>query len=157
MSVSFNPPPSSPAAGAALRVAEVGLEHLDVIRLLNMDVFDEQRVINTFERDDLMMLLAYVGGEAAGFKVGYRESTHVFYSAKGGVLPAYRRQGLARHLLYAMMERARARGYRRLAYDTFPNRHPGMAVLGFAEGFRITKADYNPTYRDFRLRFEKDL
>jgi hypothetical protein len=32
-----------------------------------------------------------------------------------------------------------------------------MTVLGLAEGFRVMKADYNPSYRDYRLRFEKKL
>lgn len=140
-----------------ITVAEVGLEALPVIRNLNAKVFDETRVINTFDRQDLMLLLAYDAEVPVGFKVGYRENRYTFYSAKGGVLPAYRRRGVARLLLYDMMDRARARGYLRFAYDTFPNKHPGMTVLGLTEGFRVMKADYNPSYRDYRLRFEKKL
>lgn len=140
-----------------ITVAEVDVEVLPVIRNLNAMIFDESRVINTFDRHDLMLLLAYHGEEPVGFKVGYRENRYTFYSAKGGVVPAYRRRGVARLLLYDMMERARARGYLRFAYDTFPNKHPGMTVLGLAEGFRVMKADYNPSYRDYRLRFEKKL
>jgi GNAT superfamily N-acetyltransferase len=138
-------------------VVEVGMEALPLIRNLNAMIFDESRVINTFDRHDLMLLLAYHGEEPVGFKVGYRENRYTFYSAKGGVLTAYRRHGIARLLLHDMMERARARGYLRFAYDTFPNKHPGMTVLGLAEGFRVMKADYNPSYRDYRLRFEKKL
>ncbi|SHK83829.1 GNAT family N-acetyltransferase [Rhodothermus profundi] len=144
-------------SGAVLTIEEVGLEQLEVIRELNRAIFEEERIINTFDRDDLMILLARVDGVPVGFKIGYRENSRTFYSAKGGVLPAYRRQGIARQLLYVMMERARQKGYRRFAYDTFPNRHPGMAVLGLTEGFRVTRADYNTFYRDYRLRLEKDL
>ncbi len=149
------PPPTRPEP--LLHVEEVNLSHLETIRRLNRAIFREERVINTFEREDLMLLLAFVGGEAVGFKIGYRESRYTFYSAKGGVLEAYRRRGVSRRLLEEMMARARKKGYRNFAYDTFPNLHPGMTVLGLAEGFRITRADYNPTYRDFRLRFEKRL
>ena len=140
-----------------LHIVEVGRMRLDVIKSLNRVIFDEERVINSFERDDLLMLLAYLGDDPVGFKIGYRESRDIFYSAKGGVLATYRRQGISRRLLYAMMERIRKKGYRILAYDTFPNMHPGMTVMGLGEGFHITRADYNPTYKDFRLRFEKKL
>ena len=122
-----------------------------------MAIFDEQRIINTFDREDLMILLAYVGDEPVGFKIGYKESKHTYYSAKGGVLPAHRRRGISRRLLEEMLLRVRRKGYKNFAYDTFPNMHPGMTVLGLTEGFRITRADYNPTYKDFRLRFEKRL
>ena len=142
---------------ASVKIEEVGLDRLDVIQELNFVIFDEQRIINTFDREDLMMLLASIEGVPIAFKIGDRENRFIFYSAKGGVLPEYRRNGIARLLLYDMMNRTRERGYQRFAFDTFPNRHPGMAVLALQEGFRITKADFNTTYRDYRLRFEKKL
>lgn len=140
-----------------LHIEEVGREALGVIRRLNVAIFEEQRIINTFDREDLLMLLAEWEGQAIGFKIGYRESSAVFYSAKGGVLSAHRGEGVARALLYDMMDRVRAKGYERFAYDTFPNMHPGMTVLGLHEGFRVTRADYNTRYEDYRLRFEKAL
>ncbi|MFW5973008.1 MAG: N-acetyltransferase family protein [Bacteroidota bacterium] len=124
---------------------------------MNERIFGEERIINSFARDDLMILLATIDGDPAGFKIGYRESRLVFYSAKGGVMRHYRRRGIARALLEHMMTRAAHDGYRRFAFDTFPNRHPGMAVLALNYGFRITRADFNPTYRDYRIRFEIDL
>ena len=138
-------------------VVEVDRSALEVVSWLNETIFEEERVINTFDREDLMILLAVVDEEPVGFKIGYRENRFVYYSAKGGVLPEYRRQGLARKLLYEMMSRARARGYIRFAFDTFPNRHAGMTILGLQEGFRVVKADFNKTYKDWRLRFEKRM
>ena len=135
----------------------VGLDALDTIRALNRTIFGEERVINTFERDDLTILLASTGGVACGFKIGYRENRHTFYSAKGGVLDAFRRRGVARALLRAMEGEARRRGYAVFAYDTFPNRDPGMAILGFVDGYRLTRADFNATYQDHRLRLERRL
>jgi hypothetical protein len=55
------------------------------------------------------------------------------------------------------MRRAARRGYDRFAYDTFPNKHPGMTVLGLDEGFEVTRAGYSARYEDYRLRFEKAL
>lgn len=145
-----------------ITVAPVHIERLDVagveeILPMNRQLFEEDRLINSFAREDLMIWVARSEGLAVGFKVGYRESRTVYYSAKGGVAPAFRRRGIARQLLGVMADAAREQGYRKLAFDTFPNRHPGMAVLALKEGFRLARADYNPTYRDYRLRFEMDL
>lgn len=149
--------PSAPERTASLRVEQVGMERLRVIRRLNMTIFDERRIINTFDREDLLMLLALLGEEPVGFKIGYRLRSDTFYSAKGGVLPQYRRRGIARAMLHVMMDCVRDWGYRTFIYDTFPNQHPGMTVLGLSEGFRIVKAGYNAQYDDYRLRFLKEL
>ena len=143
--------------GQPLLIDEIDVSDLSIIAELNLAIFDEQRIINTFDREDILILLASVGEAPVAFKVGYRENRFTYYSAKGGVLAAYRRCGIARALLYEMMEWAREHGYRRFAYDTFPNRHAGMAILGFLEGFRLVKADYNPMYKDYRLRLEKKI
>lgn len=151
------PAPAPLSVVSALDIQRVGFEHIEAIRLLNRTIFDEERIINTFERDDLLMYLARVEGEPVGFKVGYRENRFNFYSAKGGVLDAYRRRGIARALLYHMMEDVRGLGFRHFCFDTFPNRDPGMTIMALHEGFRLTRADFNNTYRDYRLRFEKPL
>lgn len=145
------------ATDLALRIERVGMDHFPTVRRLNVAVFDEVRVINQLDRPDLVMLLAYRDAEPVGFKVGYGESETTYYSAKGGVLEAHRGRGIAKALLVRMMEEARALGYERFAYDTFPNLHPGMTVLGLRDGFRVTAAGYNATYQDYRLRLEKEL
>lgn len=154
---SLHGPAGAPGLPENVRIEEVDLSFYEVIYALNLAVFDEERIINTFERDDLLMLLAYVDDQPAGFKIGYRENRFCYYSAKGGVLPEHRRLGIARHLLYDMMDRVRDMGYVRFAYDTFPNRHPGMTIMGLKEGFRVAKADFNTMYKDYRLRLETKL
>jgi GNAT superfamily N-acetyltransferase len=144
-------------ADLPLDIREVPLEQLDLIRRLNVAVFDDEHIINTFDREDLLMLVAWTGDTAVGFKIGYQRDATTFYSAKGGVRDAYRRRGIARALLYAMLDVARARGYDRFLYDTFPNKHPGMTVMGLDEGFRVVQAGYSPRYQDYRLRFAHTL
>lgn len=145
------------AADLPLEIREVGMDELDLIRRLNVAVFDDEHIINTFDRDDIFMLVARTEGTAVGFKIGYQLDERTFYSAKGGVREGYRRKGIARALLYAMLEGARARGYERFVYDTFPNKHPGMTVMGLDEGFRVIRAGYSPRYQDYRLRFALSL
>ncbi len=140
-----------------LRIESVGKEQLGVIREMNRAIFREERIINTFERDDLLMLVAWHGTTPVGFKVGYRENRFIFYSAKGGVMPAFRRQGVATALLSEMAHHAREMGFRRFAFDTFPNLHPGMTIMALERGFRLVKSDYNTVYREYRLRFEMVL
>ena len=147
----------SPLDRSGLVIERIGRGQLNVARDLNEAVFGERRLIFRLDRRDLVVLVARVGGEPVGYKVGYAESDDVFYSAKGGVLPAYRRCGIARALLHRLEAEARALGYKRFAYDTFPNKHPGMTVLGLAAGYTVTAAGYNAAYRDYRIRFERDL
>ena len=140
-----------------LTIERLDLDRIDVVRRLNLEVFGDDRVILRFDRDDLVILLARVAGEPVGYKVGYRESATTFYSAKGGVLAEWRRRGVARALMVRMEDEARALGYVRFAFDTFPNKHPGMTVFALAERFEVTAAGYNAAYRDYRLRFERPL
>ena len=154
MQLDLAPPRAGPPD---LVVERVEIDRFPEVRALNRAVFGDDRVIMRLDRDDLTLLLATVAGEPVGFKVGYGESRSTFYSAKGGVTDDWRRRGVARALLERMEDEARAMGYARLAYDTFPNKHPGMTALGLAEGFRVTAAGYNAAYRDFRIRFERPL
>ncbi len=141
-------------ADVPLDIDEIGMDQLDLIRRLNLAIFDDEHIINTFDRDDILMLVGWSEGTAVGFKLGYRLDQTTFYSAKGGVKDAYRRNGIARALLYAMLDVVEARGYERFVYDTFPNKHPGMTVMGLDEGFTVIRAGYSPRYQDYRLRFE---
>lgn len=149
------PPPVRDPDGLAIE--RLGMDRYGEVQALNRVVFGDDRVIYRTDRDDLLLLLATVAGEPVGYKVGYRETASTFYSAKGGVLDGWRRRGVARALLVRMEAEARALGYRTFAFDTFPNKHPGMTVLGLAEGFRVTAAGYNAAYRDYRIRFERPL
>lgn len=147
----------TPTGPVGIRIEQVGLDALPIVRPMNRLIFNEERIINTFERPDVVILLAWSGSEPVGFKIGYRENKFTFYSAKGGVLPAWRRRGVALALLEDMMTRVRGMGFTRFAFDTFPNLHPGMTILALRGGFRLVKSDFNTTYREYRLRFETRL
>lgn len=144
-------------ADVPIDITEIGMDRVDTIRRLNVAIFDDEHIINTFDRNDLLMLLARTAETAVGFKIGYQLDETTFYSAKGGVHTSYRRNGIARALLHAMLDVVDQRGYDRFVYDTFPNKHPGMTVLGLDEGFEVIRAGYSSQYQDYRLRFELSL
>lgn len=149
--------PERPDRLDALVIERLSMDRFDEVRALNEAIFGEPRVIHRLDRECLTLLVARRRGRAVGFKVGYAESRTTFYSAKGGVLPEARRAGVARALLAAMEDEAQRLGFERFAFDTFPNKHPGMTVLGLAAGFTVTAAGYNAAYRDYRIRFERPL
>ena len=150
-------PKSPPMGPHGLRIERLGMDRYVEVQEMNEALFGERRVIFRLDRPDVMFLVAYLGEREVGYKVGYGEDRKTYYSAKGGVLEGYRRQGIARALLHRMEDEARNMGYRRLAFDTFPNLHLGMTVLGLVEGYRVATAGYNAAYQDYRLRFEKVL
>jgi len=80
-------------------------EQLDLIKPVNRLIFNEERIINTTKHNDLIILRACIKDITVGFKVGYGKKDGLYYSAKGGVLPTYRRMGLARKMLDEMLLR----------------------------------------------------
>jgi len=140
-----------------LSIHQIDLSEMDQVQVMNRVIFNEERIINSFDKEDIVILEARLSGVPVGFKVGYRENKKIFYSAKGGVLPQYRRKGIALILLNDMMKRASNLGYGLFSFDTFPNLHPGMTILAMENGFKLAKADFNAVYKEYRLRFERHL
>lgn len=138
-------------------IRQYGIEGIENIRAINSELFNEERVINHYHHSDLLVFTASVNDIIVGFKVGYGKSKGVYYSAKGGVLPTFRRNGIASRLLEHMMLEAWKRGYRTFGYDTFPNQHKGMLILGLNTGFRITGGGWNKMHHDYHLHLELDL
>ncbi len=130
---------------------------LERVMMLNKEIFGEDRLINSLDHDYLLILLAEVGDIPVGFKIGYGLGSGIFYSAKGGVLPKWRRLGLARRLMHEMERIAVAEGFTEMRYHTFPTRWPGMLSLGRSEGYDVLEASWNPVYRDYQILLFKKL
>jgi len=102
------------------------------------------------------LLVADIAGQSAGFKVGYPLSESVFYSWLGGVLPAYRRQGVAQALLQAQEQWVAERGYRQLKVKT-RNGFPAMLMMLIRNGYHIEACEPQPNSADNRLHLVKTL
>ncbi len=133
------------------------IRDLPAIVMLNREIFAEERLINSLDHDYLLILVAEINGVPIGFKIGYGQGSGIFYSAKGGVLPKWRRQGLGRSMLRVMETIVRTEGYAELRYHTFPSRWPGMLSLGRSEGYDILEATWNAVYNDYQILLFKRL
>lgn len=132
------------------------LEAQDIFRL-NEEIFNETKLISHYDHTNLVFLIAYFNQIPVGFKVGYELNKTRFYSAKGGVLPKFRRQEIGTQLLYKMKLFARLLGYSFFCYDTFPSLYPGMFELGKKEGFKEVLREWNESLQAEKVRMETEL
>jgi GNAT superfamily N-acetyltransferase len=82
-----------------------------------------------------LILLAFVADQPAGFKVGY-EKEGAFYSWMGGVLPRFRRRGMARMLADRQEHWAKKQAYSQITFKT-RNQHKNMLTFALQNGFDI--------------------
>ncbi|BDQ68204.1 GNAT family N-acetyltransferase [Shewanella xiamenensis] len=90
-----------------------------------------------------LILLAYVEGELAGFKLGYEQEKGIFYSWLGGVATDFRRLGLAQSLLEYQEKWASLQGYNHIQVKTM-NRFPAMLNLLIRNQYLITELNADP-------------
>lgn len=102
------------------------------------------------------LLIAEIGGQPAGFKLGYQTQEKVFYSWLGGVLPAFRRHGVARALLAEQERWAQAQGYRQMRVKT-RNRFQAMLMMLIGYHYQIVQLEKKGEVADYRLLLEKTL
>ena len=86
------------------------------------------------------LLMAEVAGRTAGFITGYALDPLLFCGWLGGVLPEYRRRGVASALWTAQEEWAAARGYSKITVKT-RNRFQGMLLFLITNHDRLTRVD----------------
>lgn len=102
------------------------------------------------------LLIAEVDGQPAGFKLGYQTQEKVFYSWLGGVLPAFRRLGVAQALLAEQERWAREQRYLRLSVKT-RNQFRAMLMMLIGNHYQIVHLEKKGEVADYRLLLEKTL
>jgi ribosomal protein S18 acetylase RimI-like enzyme len=104
---------------------------------------------------DAVILIAMIDNKPAGFKVGYYADDH-FYSWVGGVVPEYRRLGLALKLATVQEEIVKNSGVSRIRMKT-RNRFRGMLLFALQRGFYITDVDQRGEPQDWRIGLTKNI
>ncbi|MFN7119743.1 MAG: GNAT family N-acetyltransferase [Saprospiraceae bacterium] len=102
-----------------------------------------------------LILVAYVAEHPVGFKVGYERDGN-FYSWMGGVLPDYRRLGIAQALADAQEHWVKEQGYPHITFKT-RNSHKGMLLFALKNDFDIIAIEERDSIRDYRILLRKLL
>ena len=83
-----------------------------------------------------VMVARFPDRSLAGFKLGYRRGTTLFYSWLGGVHPDARRQGVAAELMRRQHEWAKMQGYKDVETRTRAINN-AMLILNLRSGFHV--------------------
>ncbi|MGB0523488.1 MAG: GNAT family N-acetyltransferase [Flammeovirgaceae bacterium] len=102
------------------------------------------------------LLFAKIDEHLAGFKLGYGKSSRVFYSWMGGVLPAYRKIGVAKTLAQHQEQWAVEKEYEFIQMKT-RNYLKNMLHFALSNQFYITGIEAYPNPLDNRILLEKAL
>ncbi len=104
-----------------------------------------------------LILIAFVNTLPVGFKLGYQKfNDGSFYSWMGGVLPDYRKMGIAKSLADFQENWVIEQGYQTLKMKT-RNRHTSMLLFAIGNGFKITQLDKREDIEENRIHLEKQL
>lgn len=87
-------------------------------------------------RTPLCIGLAFDEHVLIGYKIGYERKLRHFYSWLGGVLPAYRSQGVASALMEQQHNWCRQNGFHTIRTQTY-NRWRSMLILNLRHHFNI--------------------
>lgn len=104
-----------------------------------------------------LILVATVNGVLAGFKVGYDKfGDGSFYTWMGGVIPEFRRLGLAKKLAHHQEQYAINKGYNSIILKT-RNKHRNMRLFAVSSGYDVIKVILMKQIEENRIVLKKVL
>ncbi|GMU23526.1 MAG: hypothetical protein AMXMBFR13_36040 [Phycisphaerae bacterium] len=114
---------------ANAEIIVVGLSELSTIVDIYNDVFRPSKDRGSFERrirgrTNPLLLLAQIDHRPVGFAIGYENKPGTFYCWLLGVLPDYRRSGIASQLMEAMAAWAGENGYQIIRFECYNWQRP---------------------------------
>ena len=115
---------------------------LEVLAKLESQIpeFEKSYPVSRLEsrlKDRESLVLVYYDEERpVAYKVGYAETDRRFYSWIGGVLPGYRRRGIARELLHYQEDWCFGKGFSEITVWS-ENRYRSMVLFLIQEGYDI--------------------
>ncbi len=103
-----------------------------------------------------LILVAKFAGIIVGYKVGYQLTADTFYSWLGGVMPEYRKHGIATLLLKHQEKWALNSGYKQIKVKSM-NRYPDMLKLLISNSYEIVAVEDNVSGAEGKIVFLKRL
>lgn len=129
--------------------------------LINLytDLFEDAETVFFMDRlitkEQICSLIAFQNNKPVGFKIGYRYNETTFYSWVGGVLPEFRRKGIAKKLAQKQELWAKENHFKKLRTKSM-NRFKPMMILNLKNGFNIISV-YTNDSNQTKVVFEKEL
>jgi GNAT superfamily N-acetyltransferase len=139
----------------------VGPNDLPVVVSIYNQIFRPPRDVESFKRRfrgryNVLQLVARLQDKPVGFFLGFELKPTVFFAWFYGVLPDFRRQGIASQLMDAVHAWARQNDYESIRFECH-NQHRPMLHLAIALGYDIVGIRWDPDRGDNLVIFEKVL
>ncbi len=139
----------------------VGPEELPALCSLYNEIFRPARELESFQRRfrgryNVLMLVARLDDRPVGFFMGFELKPGVFFAWFYGVLPEFRRQGIASQLMDAVHSWAKQNDYESVRFECH-NQHRPMLHLAISLGYDIVGMRWDPDRGDNLVIFEKVL
>jgi len=146
---------------ANAKIELLGVNDLDLIAQLYNQVFKPAHNGDFFKRRFLgrhnpLVMTAVLDGHPVGFALGFELKPFVFFAWLYGVLPDFRRAGVASQMVEAMQAWAREHEYHAIRMECH-NQHRPMLHLMIGQGYDIVGMRWDPDRGDNLVIFEKSL
>lgn len=143
------------------KIEVLGLGDLPLIADLYNQVYKPGRKLHFFKRRFLgrynpVIMTAVVGSDPVGFFLGFELKPTVFYEWLYGVLPEYRRAGVATQLMEASNAWAKQHDYLSSRLECH-NQHRAMLHTAIKNGYDILGIRWDPDRHANLVIFEKEL
>lgn len=119
------------------------------------DAYEEAEYHKRLSHTPHLILVAFEENQPIGFKVGYEREDY-FYSWMGGILPEYRKQGVAKALAEYQENWAKEKGYTTIVFKT-RNYLKGMLIFAMKNGFHIIDIEKHSEIEQHRILLQKKL
>jgi GNAT superfamily N-acetyltransferase len=105
-------------------------------------------------RHNVVQMVARLNDRAVGFALGFELKPRVFFVWFYGVLPQYRRQGIASQLMEAMHSWAKQNDYESVRFECH-NQHRAMLHLAINNEYDIVGIRWDPDRGDNLIQLQK--
>ena len=120
-------------------------------------LYSKEKFENRLKDSKHLIIIAYYKDKPIGFKIGYETpSKRHFYSWMGGVLPKFRKLGVAQILLDYQEQWVRKNNYERILVKTRKKHIAMVKLLEKNNYFKMGTLPFEPM-EESRILFEKKL
>ncbi len=140
---------------------EIDDDLLEVLLTLEQSIFENPYTREKFRRKisdkvNLLVMVYFDNEIPCAFKIGFELSSEIFYSWIGGVVPHYRKRGLALELMKKQHDLASQMGYKIIRTQT-ENKFKAMLIFNLKYGFDIVGISKSDSDGRQIIILEKDL